>query len=222
MPPSEVVEAAQELCHFPVASHEGTGWPSHVPGDDSRRHPGEPRVLVEYMVCEQAKVRTRLDAKFLDEVATHPLVGLQRFRLAAGPIEGEHELTAQALTISVAVGQDFELADKIRMSPQSEVRLEPLLQAGQAQLLQPPGFSLRERLVHHVGEGEPAPQRERRTKRGGSATGVAGGEITFVYHRRQNATRATGREWHDASCITLVYQETDITGAVAPAGADCR
>ncbi len=44
-----------------------------------------------------AQLTPELDAELLGQGSPGVLVGLERLRLAAGPIEGEHELAAQPL-----------------------------------------------------------------------------------------------------------------------------
>ncbi len=83
------------------------------------------------------QLAARLDAELLDEPAAGRLVDLQRVGLAAGAVEGEHELAAQALLQRVLGGERFQLADQLGVLAEREVGLDPLCQAVQAQ--PPPG-----------------------------------------------------------------------------------
>ena len=105
--------------------------------------------------------RRRLDAELVDEHPPSFLVGLERFRLSTGAIEGEHQLTASALPKRVLSHERLELAHEPRGSAELELRLDPLLDRRQAQLLEARGLVLRKGLVREVAERWSAPELER-------------------------------------------------------------
>src|SRR5581483_7456201 len=58
-----------------------------------------------------------------------------------------------------------------------EIRLDPLLEAPQPQLLEPSRLGLRELVVPEVGERRPTPQRERLAQRAGGGLAVEPGGL---------------------------------------------
>ena len=58
-------------------------------------------------------------------------------------------------------GQRLELADQLGIAAERELRLDPPLDRGQAQLLEPGDLRLSERLVGEVGQRRAAPERQR-------------------------------------------------------------
>ncbi len=99
-----------------------------------------------------AELAARLDAELLDEPAAGRLVDLQRVGLAAGAVEGEHELAAQALLQRMLGGEGFQLADQLGVLAEREVGLDALCQAVEARLLQAGDLRLGEGLVAEVGQ----------------------------------------------------------------------
>jgi hypothetical protein len=57
-------------------------------------------------------------------------------------------------------GECLELADELGVLARREIRVDPLLERAEAQLLELRRMRLRERLVGEVGQRRPAPQRE--------------------------------------------------------------
>ena len=76
-----------------------------------------------------AQERARLEAQLLDEELAALAVGLERLRLPAGAVEGEHELGAQPLAQRMRADERLELADDLRVRADRELRLGPLLHA---------------------------------------------------------------------------------------------
>ncbi len=58
------------------------------------------------------------------------------------------------------LGKRFELAYELRVTAESEIRLDPSLQAGQSSLLEPRDLGFGERLVQEVGKRRPPPELE--------------------------------------------------------------
>ena len=63
----------------------------------NRRWGGEARVLVEDRRLEALQLRPGLDPDLLDQCLSRRAKGLERLRLPAGAIEGEHPLGVEAL-----------------------------------------------------------------------------------------------------------------------------
>ena len=98
-------------------------------------------------------------------------VGRERIALAPRPIEGEHELAAEALAEWVTGHQRLELGHQLAVTPGEEIGLDPILERGGVQRLQRHDLGLRERLERDVGERWAAPLRERGAQTSRSAIG---------------------------------------------------
>ena len=114
---------------------------------------------------QRAQLRRRLDAQAVDERLVRAAVGLQRVRLPPGAVEREHLLAAQPLAQRMLAHERLELADHLGVAAAGEVRVDPVAQARQPQVLQPRDLRLREALVGDVRERRAAPQRERPSQR---------------------------------------------------------
>ena len=107
----------------------------------------EGRVLAENRLLELPQLPTGLDPELLDQRATGRLIGVEGLRLPAAAIQREQQLAAEPLAHGVLGDHRLELSDEVGMTAQLEVRLDPRLERGQPELLQPCGLALRERLV---------------------------------------------------------------------------
>ena len=154
--------------------HEGAGdGDAHRVAPGGRRHDRRARpprrrtergVLLEDLALEMPERLARLEPELGGEVLPAVLVRLQRLRLATRAVQRQHELTAEALAERVALDERLELADQLVVPSEREVAVDPLLEGRQAELVEPGDLRLRERLVREVGEGRPAPERERVTE----------------------------------------------------------
>ena len=110
----------------PGAAHLGRHRsPLHRRRGPARRHrdsPGVSRGRVEHgllaqdCLLDRPQARPRFEAQLFDEVAPRLPVRLQRLRLAAGPVEREHQLAAQPLAERVLGDESLELRDERRAS----------------------------------------------------------------------------------------------------------
>ena len=110
---------------------------------------------------ERLQLRPRVDPELVHEGRARGRVGVERLRLAAGAVEREHQLPAQALPQRLRADEGLELADELRAAAALEVGIEPSLERDEPELLQPRDLGLRPALVREVGEGRPAPEVER-------------------------------------------------------------
>jgi hypothetical protein len=117
--------------------------------------------VIEDRGFERSQVRTWLEAQLVHKMLSRPPIDLERFRLSARTVERDHQLPTQPLPITVLIDQRLELSNELRMTPSGQIRLDPRLNAAKAKLLQSGRLCLSERLVHDIGEGGPAPQRQR-------------------------------------------------------------
>ena len=120
----------------------------------------ELRVLLEDLPLEAPQRLARLEPELRGEVLPALLVHLQRLCLTTRAVQGQHELTAEALAERVALHERLELADQLVVEAQGEIGVDPLLERGQPKLLEPCDLRLGERLVRDVGQRRAVPQRE--------------------------------------------------------------
>ena len=129
---------------------------------------------------QAAQVAPRLDAQLLDECRTGRAIRLERFGLAAGAVEREHELAAQSLAVRVLGDEGLELAHHPGVLPERQLPLDPLLDAGEAKLLEPCDLRGGEPVRGEVGEGRAAPQRKRLVEPPRRAQALELGEVELV------------------------------------------
>lgn len=110
---------------------------------------------------ELAYLSARLDPKLVDERPARRLVGIQRLRLPAAPVEGEHQLPAQALTQRMLRHERLQLPCQLGIPTRVQILLDPLLEAGEVEILQTRDLGLGETAVGEVGERRASPEGER-------------------------------------------------------------
>src|SRR5438067_2015940 len=108
-----------------------------------------------------AQKRARLEPQLLDEQLASLAVGLERLRLPAGAVEGEHQLGPQPLAQRMGADEPLELGDELRVRADRELRLRPLLDQREMELLEPRDLLPGERLVPELLQWLASPQRER-------------------------------------------------------------
>jgi hypothetical protein len=129
--------------------------------------PVERRVLGE-KGCVQAPQRLPgVDAELAGEQIAHAPVGGQCFRLPAAAVQRQHQLAVQPLPQRMPGGQLFQLGGERVVPAQRQVGVDPGLQRGQPQLLQPGRLGPGERIAVQVGQYRAAPQTQRLAQRGG-------------------------------------------------------
>jgi hypothetical protein len=122
-----------------------------------------------------------LDAELLDEHVPERPVCLQRLPLPARAVEGQHQLAANPLPQRVRRAERRELGNQTIMAAEGEVGVDPPLQRGQVQLLQPSAFGLAQPHGREVGQRRSPPQRQRdaQPRRGGLKCPLAHGVLGF-------------------------------------------
>ena len=119
--------------------------------------------------------RRRLQAELVVEPPAEPVVRGERLGLAAGAVEGEHELAVRRLAQRVGGDDALELRDRVGVAAEREPGLDPLLPAREPELLEVRGLDARERLVE-LGERRAPPQAQRLLEQRRRLLGVARGE----------------------------------------------
>jgi len=132
--------------------------------------------VVEDRPLETLERLSGLEAKLFSEEAATCLVAVQGRGLAAGPIEREHELDAQALTQRMPPYEIVELADDVRVTAEGEIGLEPFFRCRQPELLQPHLLAVSEVGAVEICQRRPAPKGKPFPELLGRALGISGGE----------------------------------------------
>ena len=127
-----------------------------------RRREAERRVLREDRALELAERLARLDPELVDERLARTLIDRERVGLPARAVERQHQLRARALPQRLLEHEALELGDELAVPREREVSVDPVLERGQAQLLEPRDLRVREGLRRQIRERRPSPQRERR------------------------------------------------------------
>ena len=174
-----VVEAGGQLRELAVAPDEGAG-------DDLRRRLRErgeiqPRILGEDRALELAQPLARLDPQLVGQRAAGVAVGLQRVGLPVGPVEREHELRPQPLTVGVLGDQALEPPEQVGVAAESELGLGQQLEGRGAQVVKARDLALGEGLEGQVRQRPPAPQRERLLERRRRPRRAARGQLAAAF-----------------------------------------
>ena len=119
---------------------------------------GEDRLL------QALELRSGTQPELAVERPDHVAVDIQRLALTPGPIQGEHELPAQALAQRLRRHEPLQLAHELGTAAHRQIGLDAILDRGRAQVLQARDLGRRERLERHVGQRRPAPLPERRAQ----------------------------------------------------------
>ena len=131
-----------------------------------RRGRGELLVLVQDRAVKRLQLGARVDPELVHERRARRCVRVERLRLPARAVEREHQLAAQALPQRLLANERLELADELGAAAALEVGVDPRLERGEPELLEPRDLGLRPGLVREVGEGGAAPELERRGELG--------------------------------------------------------
>src|SRR5207302_5624170 len=115
-------------------------------------------------LLQAAKFLTRLEAELLRQHFPRCLKRRQGIRLAAGAVQGAHQLGAEVLAKWMLLDELLELADELAVAADLQFGVDAVLQRRQPSLLEPTDFVARERLESEVVERRPAPQCERGTE----------------------------------------------------------
>ena len=146
----------------PVRRGAGTGGRGRLAWVGLEQRP----VLSEDRFVQLPKLDRRLNPQFVDQRRPCGTVGGQRFRLASGPVQSQHQPAPQTLAIRVVAHETLELAQHLRLPAQKDFDRDPLLQHGGAKLAEPRDLPLRESVVLKVGQDVAAPQLDCAAQRG--------------------------------------------------------
>jgi hypothetical protein len=110
---------------------------------------------------QSAQRLARLDAELLDEVASPIRVDRKGLRVPTAAVEREHQLCSQPFSQRMFRDQRLELRHEAPTFAESQIRLDPLLERDEPQLVEPGNRRLGPGLVFDVSQCGPAPERER-------------------------------------------------------------
>ena len=129
----------------------------------------ERRILVEDPSLQLAQLERRLEAEIVAQPGVELLVDRERVGVPPGAVEREHRLPAKALAEREPDDLARQFRDQLRVATREQVRLDAILEADQAQLVEPVALDLREGL-RELGQRLAAPQPERlaQLRRGGA------------------------------------------------------
>src|SRR5439155_10996104 len=118
-------------------------------------------ILSEDGCLELPQLRPGLDPEIGHEATPCVSVRAEGIRLAAGPVERKHQLSAERLVVRILPDETLELGDQVAVSTEGEVRIDARSERGTPELLQAHAFRLRELGSDEVRERRPSPERER-------------------------------------------------------------
>jgi hypothetical protein len=107
-----------------------TAWRRVGAGACARRV--ERAILGEDRLLELAQLPPRLEPQLIDQRAPCVAEALQRVRLAAGPVERQHVLCAQAPAERVLAHEPLQLRHQLDVTTETEIGLDALLDRREA------------------------------------------------------------------------------------------
>jgi hypothetical protein len=136
-------------------------------------------VLPQNSPLKISELRAGLEACLVDQPATGRSEAVERVLLTSAPIEREHELTNGPLPVRILRDERLEIGHDRRGVPKREPRVEPVLEGGHPELLEPPQVAAVPYDLVELGERSPPPHGERVMKKALRLSDVATSE-TFV------------------------------------------
>ena len=143
--------------------------------------------MPEHGLLELAQPRPGLDPELVHEEVARAPVEVERVRLPAGAVEGEHQELARPLAQRLRRDELLELGDDARRLAAVELGLDPVLHGCEPLILEPRRRDLGERLGAELPERRPAPELERLAQAGRRRARFPGRELLA---RRRDARGA--------------------------------
>ena len=142
--------------------------------------------MAEDLRLELPELGAGLDPELLDEARAGVLVRLESLCLASRALEREHQLAPERLAQRMLADERLELADDVAVPSQLEIRVDPLADGDEPQLVEATDLRLREVLEGELGQSRPAPEGERA---GESLAALLGRQPPRVGERALEAVR---------------------------------
>ena len=127
----------------------------------SRWRPLERWLLTEHRRLESNDVRSRLDPELVAEHTTQAAHGVQSIRLAAGPVERQHELRPEPLTKGMLTDQRLELGGQDHVLTERQAGVDEILDRTEPEILEARRLGHRPSCLPELGERRSAPTLER-------------------------------------------------------------
>ena len=157
-----IVQRGRQLFQLAVAPDEDPGRAApRTRRICGRRGQVERRVLAQDRLFELLQLLARFDPELVDERAPGVAIRLERFGLASAAVEGEHPLPAEALAERMPRDERLELAHELRVCPEQQVGLDPVLDRDEVELFEATDRGAGKRLRGEVRERSAAPERQR-------------------------------------------------------------
>src|SRR5438876_834275 len=129
--------------------------------------------MLENAPLQLAQLDPRLQSELVAQVVAGRGVELKRFRLAPAAVEGEHCLRLHTLARAVLGCEACQLRQELRVAAERQLRLGPLLERDQAELIEPLRLRTGKLLVRDLAVGPSAPKPERTAKERGCEQGIS-------------------------------------------------
>ena len=118
-------------------------------------------ILLQDRLLELAQRPARLNAEFADEDPPALLIDLERFRLAPGAVEREHQLRAQMLAQRMLSDKPLDLGYQLGVPAQGEISIDAFLETDEAQLLEARDLESGKAVVGELAKRRATPERQR-------------------------------------------------------------
>jgi hypothetical protein len=172
----------------------------------------ERRVVTKDRSLQLPQARARLDPELFAERPPRLPIRLERLCLTTAPVEGEHQLGAQALTVGMLGDEGLELGDERVVAPEREIRFDPGLERGQPEFLQPGDLGLGERLEGEVRKWSSPPQRQCLTKRRRRPLGLAARELPPAAVQESLEAADVERLWRNTQHVPRRVRDQNLFG----------
>ena len=138
--------------------------------------------MAEDRTLQSDEIGRRIEAEFVEEVASGAVERAQRIRLAARAVQREHQLCGEPLLQRVLVDRALQLPHRRGVAAEREHRVEPARERRDADLVEPYGRGRGPFGVDHVGQRRPAPPRGGTIELFQRAERIARGELLGTVH----------------------------------------
>ena len=120
----------------------------------------ERRIVGENRALELAGSTSRLDTEFIYQLLARPPIDVECLRLPARSVERKHQLRAETFAKRMLDNQLLELADELCVTAERKLRLDPVLERSESDLLQSRNRNLRELFIGEIGKRCSTPKRK--------------------------------------------------------------
>ena len=157
-----LTQQVDDVGHFSLAAYERGRRDGQVAAAARfNRHGGDRRVLGQDRCLQPAKLRPRLEARLLREDPSCLLERLECVRLAAAPVERQHQLPPQPLAHGILLEGGMQGGHNLPMLAKRQRCLELLLERVNAQPLESPCLGVEPRHVSETLQRCTSPQLQR-------------------------------------------------------------